>query len=220
MRKIEKILDRLYNVLKIKNDTEFANKYDIKRNTISTWKKRDSVPYKLLELISQNENLSLDWLLTGKGSIYLNDSNTQNTNCTNNTCYNIEKLSLQASAGSGIQNYEVNTLQTIQLPKALFKTPQNENNLKIIQVQGDSMEPTIKDNAFIVIDTTKTDLIDGGIYAILLDDQILIKRLQKTPGQIKIISDNKNYETIYYNPKEQQDINFKIIGKKILQIQQ
>lgn len=158
------------------------------------------------------------WLLTGKGEMLKNQNNVNNSNiCANNSCYNIDILSLKASAGSGIQNFEIETIGSIQLPKTLFKTPQNQDHLKLIEVQGDSMEPTIKDGTYLIINTNQSNLIDGGIYAIILDDQILIKRLQKTPNGIKIISDNPKYTPIEYNPKE-TNINFKILGKKILQI--
>lgn len=47
----------------------------------------------------------------------------------------------------------------------------------------------------------KTD----GIYAVLIDDNILIKRLQfELDGTIKIISDNIKYEPKIYNPRETQ----------------
>lgn len=76
MNKTELILSRLYKKLGIKRDVEFCSKYDIKANTLTTWKKRNKVPYELIEEISQNENISLDWLLFGKKTLENNHSNT------------------------------------------------------------------------------------------------------------------------------------------------
>ena len=68
MRTLNDILDRLYQSLNIKNDAEFCRKYGIKKNTLSTWKARNKIPYELIEKISDENNLSLDWILKGKSS--------------------------------------------------------------------------------------------------------------------------------------------------------
>jgi phage repressor protein C with HTH and peptisase S24 domain len=73
MNRINTILARIYDVMDFVKDSEFCEKYQIKNNTLSTWKKRDTIPYEFLEKISQNENYSLDWLLTGKGEMFLTD---------------------------------------------------------------------------------------------------------------------------------------------------
>jgi len=75
-KKVINILNRLYEELGIKKDNEFCKKYDIKASTLSSWKKRDSVPYEVIEEISQNENLSLDYILLGKKD-YQNDNSIE-----------------------------------------------------------------------------------------------------------------------------------------------
>ena len=73
MNRVEEILLRLYDFMGFKKDLEFCEKFDIKANTLSTWKKRGTIPYDLLEKISQNENISLDWLVFGNKEIKVND---------------------------------------------------------------------------------------------------------------------------------------------------
>ena len=114
MNRVEEILLRLYDFMGFKKDLEFCEKFDIKANTLSTWKKRGTIPYDLLEKISQNENISLDYLLFGK-----NESNTHNTQ----NSYQIDVLNIKASAGTGIENHIVEVIDTILLDKILFKTP-------------------------------------------------------------------------------------------------
>lgn len=215
MPDINKVLEKLKTHYKVPNNRQLAEKLGIKYSTLATWLQRNKIPYELLTEISQNENISLDWLINNK-----KDTQTENIEDTSNKdFYSIDLLSIKASAGSGIQNYHTEIISKINLPKILFKTPINPNNLKVIEIEGDSMEPTIKDGSFVLIDTSKNSPIDG-IYAIQINDEILIKRLQfNIDGTIKIISDNKNYEHICYNPQEQEHIFFKILGKKILTIQ-
>jgi len=272
MNKIEQILKRLYENMGFKKDTEFCDKYDIKANTLSTWKKRDKVPYELLEEISQNENISLDWLLTGfskddqelidemikyfnvpsleaiavelkygekeadiwrKKGIPRSVAKKFNLRMMNDEAikqadkeikqeqegnYSIDLLSIKAGAGRGIYNYEIEVVDKIVVDSIFFKHKPDPSKIKIITGEGDSMEPNIKDGAYVIIDESKADKIDG-IYALQLDGQLLIKRLQfKLDGSIKIISDNAKYEAETYNPNDTQ-VLCRIIGRKVLTIQ-
>ncbi len=190
---------------------ELADYLDTPYDTLNNWIKRDSIPLKTIEKIVQNEQLSYDWIFTGK------NENTPNTNNTPNS-YQIDVLNIKASAGTGIENHIVEVIDTIFLDKNLFRTPINPAKIKLIQVSGDSMFPTLHDGDFVVIDETKAYGVDG-IYAINLHNQILIKRLKfKLNGTIQIISDNKDYEMEVYNPNETQ-IPLHIIGLKTLTIQ-
>ncbi len=72
MRNIDDVLSRLYDKLGFDKDKEFCERYDLKQNTLSTWKKRNSIPYDLIANISQNENISLDYVLNGKKEIKSN----------------------------------------------------------------------------------------------------------------------------------------------------
>jgi hypothetical protein len=56
----------------IDNDKDFCDKYNLKQNTLSTWKKRNSIPYDLIADISQNANIFLDYILNGKEELVSN----------------------------------------------------------------------------------------------------------------------------------------------------
>ncbi len=71
---IEKILDRLKIFYNVKSNKELADKLKVKYNTLTTWIQRNKIPFELLTQLTQNENLSFDWLLTGKGEMFLNQS--------------------------------------------------------------------------------------------------------------------------------------------------
>ncbi len=67
MNTAEKILNRLAQALGTTKDIELAQVLRIKHNTISSWKKRDAVPYKVCVDVAKRENISLNWLLLGDG---------------------------------------------------------------------------------------------------------------------------------------------------------
>jgi phage repressor protein C with HTH and peptisase S24 domain len=59
----------------------------------------------------------------------------------------------------------------------------------------------------------KKDILAGSIYAVGIDDTIMVKRIEQHPGKIVLRSDNKDYEPVYLNRKEVD--SFRIIGKVV-----
>ena len=217
MNDYRSIFDRLKLFFNVNSDRKVAERLKINYNTIKTWSNRKKIPLDTLLSLIQNETINIDWLLTGKGSMHTNDNSLQKIDDSNTI--EIDKLSLKASTGTGIENFEVEVEDKIKLSSSIFRTHPNPKHLKVIEVIGDSMEPTLQEGDLIVIDTSYSHTVDG-IYAINIQDEVFIKRLQfKLDGTIKIISDNPKYETMTYNPKESKDINFNVIGRKVLLIQ-
>ena len=148
MKKIESILKRLYKALSIESDTEFSKKYGIKRNTISTWKKRNSTPYELLEKISQNENISFDWLLTGKGSMHLQEpSTTQNVNGNGAIISGTNQGTLiTGDINISIQKHKKEVTQKEDdLLEAYRTLPSDLQDYYYHQIKADAIETKIKD---------------------------------------------------------------------------
>ncbi|MBB4612502.1 S24 family peptidase [Novosphingobium taihuense] len=106
----------------------------------------------------------------------------------------IPRLPLGASAGPG-------TLPAEEIPSGRLRF--NHRWLKgqglepamltVIEVEGDSMEPTLRDGDEILVDRTPRPL-RAGIHVIRLDDVLLVKRLEPGPGgTLRVISDNTAY---------------------------
>ena len=185
----------------------FSRVQDIERGKVKELKASE------LETLQENFLINSWWLLTGKGEMFISNDTTKNSDN-----YFIDLLNVRAGAGEGIYNYVIETVDTISLDKSFFRTPINTNKIKGIQVDGDSMEPTLRDGDYVLIDENTIFGVNG-IYAIQLGGQILIKRLQfKMDGTILIISDNDKYDKEVFNPKENQ-LPFQVLGIKILSIQ-
>lgn len=87
------------------------------------------------------------------------------------------------------------------------------SKMSLIRVEGDSMEPTLYSGDIVLVDGNKNYIdLHGGIYAIYINDAIMIKRVQVllSEKKLKIISDNTKYEPIIVSPD-----NVHIIGKVI-----
>lgn len=185
----------------------FSRVQDIERGKVKELKASE------LETLQEKFLINSWWLLTGKGEMFISNDTTKNSDN-----YFIDLLNVRAGAGEGIYNYVIETVDTISLDKSFFRTQINTNKIKGIQVDGDSMEPTLRDGDYVLIDEN-INFGTNGIYAIQYGGQILIKRLQfKMDGTILIISDNDKYDKEVFNPKENQ-LPFQVLGIKILSIQ-
>ena len=66
---VQNIIDRAKKGLKIKTDSALASYFGVKPNTISAWKKRNSINYELL--FAKCADIHKDWLLNGEGEMYV-----------------------------------------------------------------------------------------------------------------------------------------------------
>jgi phage repressor protein C with HTH and peptisase S24 domain len=75
--------------------------------------------------------------------------------------------------------------------------PSAFENLLLTQVVDESMEPTLQQGDFALVDTNDRDLgtVSHGIYLIKLNDRLLIKRLQYIADKtLRVLSDHPAYE--------------------------
>ncbi|MEW6333841.1 MAG: LexA family transcriptional regulator [Thermodesulfobacteriota bacterium] len=84
-------------------------------------------------------------------------------------------------------------------------------NMSIIKVQGDSMEPMLLSGDLVLVDRSKDATTRGGLFAITIDGEVLIKRIQPLmDSRLLVISDNEKYTAL-----EIETGNIHINGKVI-----
>lgn len=129
------ILSRIKQAYNMKTDTELALFLGVSQNTISTWKKRDSIDYKLI--ISKCDKINLDWILTGDGGmIKENISISGNRNIANTG-------SIKGDIVSGSKNIIDNDDKT---QKKMKRMQLEINRLKDIIAEKDDQLLKAKDN--------------------------------------------------------------------------
>jgi phage repressor protein C with HTH and peptisase S24 domain len=82
-----------------------------------------------------------------------------------------------------------------------------------MEVFGHSMEPEIKDGHTVLLDQSQVNIFAGAVYAVGIEDTILVKRLEKHPNKLVLCSDNHDYEPIFLDATDME--NVRIIGKVI-----
>ncbi len=83
-------------------------------------------------------------------------------------------------------------------------------NSVLMLVRGDSMEPLLRDGDTILIDQNENIPVDGQIFVVGLDDELMVKRLQKTATGWNICSLNPGYSPIAIESEQE---NFRVYGR-------
>lgn len=195
------------------SQTEFAQKLGMTMQGIQKWE-YGTVEIKLssLNLISETFNVNPDWLLNGTGEMFLNNANNKQEQSDIISIPYYPEVS--AAAGSGALVYDENTVKNIKISSAIINIKTGDN-VCFINATGNSMQPVIDDRDLLLVDLSNKDFIDEGIYVVRLENTLLVKRLQKIPNGIVLISDNPQYAPITLNSDNFNENDAAIIGKVI-----
>lgn len=190
----DEVVERLKDILsdevgdKKVYDKDVADSLDITPAAFATMKRRARIPYEEIIAFCSRRRISINWLL-------FNQNPSSLVETTNRYQYIKYFPDVNVSAGGGAfdaeQEYEM-----LGLEDTFFSRLSNFSAARIeaVNVVGDSMEPTIRDESIVFIDRDKTDIGKGGIFALVTPSGLFIKRLQaRVDGGIDIISDNRDY---------------------------
>lgn len=114
------------------------------------------------------------------------------------TAVNMRDIRLSAGPGAEVDE-DNSTTAKWPFPQAYLRhtlslrTP----NLEIVEVVGDSMEPTLHSGDRIMVDLSDKDVTAGGVFALYDGQGTVIKRVEKVPlsdpPQVVLISDNPHH---------------------------
>jgi phage repressor protein C with HTH and peptisase S24 domain len=110
----------------------------------------------------------------------------------------VPRLNVDASAGPGAFNDSEGEIAHIGFDEKWLRrvSRSKSSDLSVINVQGDSMTPTLSDGDDILVDAGDgAERLRDGIYVLRRDDALLVKRIAPSPASRRIIikSDNDSY---------------------------
>lgn len=119
----------------------------------------------------------------------------------------VPRLPLGASAGGGAIAHDEAPIGAFRFAARWLRGQGLEPAmLSAIAVEGDSMEPTLRDGDEILVDRTPRPLRDG-IHVVRAGDALLVKRIDTgRPGAVTLVSDNPAYRAVELPPGEVQVI--------------
>lgn len=188
---LEKIKDILSQELGNKKifDKDIAQALNINYDNFRKQKARNTIPYYEIMSFLAIRNISINWFFFNQ----LPESLVENTS--NYIILKYQK-NIIGSAGAGAINYSINTEPLIIDKELLNYINSSYKYTEIIKVFGESMNPIIKDNSLIFIDTLIKDIKDKNIYAVNLNGEIFIKQIRVKKDLYYLKSINPDYEDI------------------------
>lgn len=181
---------------------EISKKTGINQNTLSAKKIRNS-RWTAEEIEKLNQAYNID--------IYKESSFNQNEDC----ILIPVRGNLSASMGFGIEIIDESQTGTYPTPKKLARAlGLNPEMADYILAEGDSIAPTIDGGSMVLVDHTRTEVIDGKIFCIRLNNKLMAKRLQYIPPKsVSVVSDNPKYKSFDIDLSKELDFDFAIIGE-------
>jgi len=199
---------RLSSATPIKTQVQLANELNVGRAAISLAKQKDTIPSKWILKLSQKYGINSEWLSCGTSS----SNHQQLSSKSPGEYFNIPKIDSKLDKNGTIRIDEQNPLN-LQILTSGEDTIEVSAGQVYLQMQGPSMEPEIKNRDYIIIDQELTAIYAGNMYAVAVDGQILIRRIEKGPGVTILQSENSTISSFQIQDKDFEKI--KVIGKVI-----
>jgi len=199
---------RIGEALSIRSQNELASNIGVNPSAITQARKKGIIPDKWILQLYRKYDLNPDWVERGIGPAFINSSNA-----TEAEFRQVPKVKARLCAGSGSFEIGSEIEGYYSFRKDWLSRKGAAEKMVLLDIFGNSMEPEFREGDTVLIDESQKDVLAGAVYAVGIDDTIMVKRVEKHPKGLVLLSDNTKYKPIYM---ENEDINrVRIIGKAL-----
>lgn len=203
------LVEMLLNAKIFSSAAEIARAVGVSEQAVSEAKKRKANPAKWHIPLILTRGINPVWLETGRGlpiaprddAVYLDVPRVQ--------------ARLSAGTGSLMNDGEVVGFYKFRLDW-LTRVARDPNKLVLMTAQGDSMEPVIPDKSMVLVDQGNQELVTGKTFAVGVDEEIMVKRIEKQPGVVVLKSWNPAYSDMPIDMNDESKCSsFRVIGRVV-----
>lgn len=201
-------LQRVFQATGIATQNELAAALNVNRSAITQARKKNAIPAKWALGLYRSYGLNPDWVETGLGPTFLKPSASDEP-----AFEQVPKVKARLCAGDGSFEVGSEIEGYYAFQRQWLSGRGNSDRMVLLDIFGNSMEQELRAGDTVLVDQSQKDVLSGAIYAVGIDDTIMVKRLEKHPSKLVLLSDNRDYAPIYL---ENDDIEkVRIIGKVI-----
>lgn len=193
--KVDILLERLMGATGISSQSELARELGINRSGITHARNKNLIPDKWIVKLYRRFKVNPEWIDTGRGPVFHHQVASDGVD--EGEFRQIPKVVARLSAGTGSFECGQDVSDYLSFPSAWLSRKGSAAAMVAMEVFGRSMEPLIREGDTVLIDQSQTRIMAGAIYAVGVDDTILIKRLEKHPDVLVLCSDNKDFSPIH-----------------------
>lgn len=189
------VMSRLLS-LKRNDETEgdFARRLGVSPNTFTNYKKgQNSFGLHEVTKICDETEADPHWLLFGVPASGVAEVSTLiEKGWIDSERINLPLFDAALSAGNGLVAIDEMPSGQISLHEQfLYKIGGSPQHCYVVQAHGDSMWPTIPDASYLIVDGSKTEVVDGVIYHFNVNERSVVKRARwRMDGKLHLTSDN------------------------------
>jgi len=204
----ESFIQRVKQATGIHSLNKLAMDLGVHRSSITHARSRDTIPATWILQLFQKHGLNPDWLNGGIGPKFLRSSETAEEEF-----IRIPKVRARLCAGGGSFEVGSEIEGYYSFRRDWLSKKGSAAKMVLLDVFGNSMEPEFKDGDTVLLDESQKEILAGAVYAVGIEDTIMIKRVEKHPNGLVLLSDNPKYGAIY---QKKDDVScVRIIGKVI-----
>ncbi|MDQ7735779.1 S24 family peptidase [Halomonas sp. SpR1] len=125
----------------------------------------------------------------------------------------VKMYDIEAAAGAG-RSFEGEPVKTTLYFSTVELSEQGLDPAQVvgIKVRGDSMDGTLADGDWVLVDRSNRDPKQEGVFLLLVSGERRIKRVQRLAGgALYLISDNDHYQPEMIKPQDMHDVE--ILGR-------
>ncbi|MDD9305073.1 MAG: helix-turn-helix transcriptional regulator [Desulfobacter sp.] len=193
--KVDILLQRLMTSTGISSQSELAKELGINRSGITHARNKNHIPDNWIVKLFRRFRVNPEWVDTGNGPVFYDGGQTETGGGVD--FKQIPKVAARLSAGTGSFECDQEVSEFLSFPTPWLSRKGSAASMVAMEVFGQSMEPLIREGDTVLIDQSQTKIMAGAIYAVGVDDTILVKRLEKHPDALVLCSDNTDFQPIY-----------------------
>ncbi|EFL49864.1 putative phage repressor [Solidesulfovibrio fructosivorans JJ]] len=182
----------------IASQAELAALLGVHRSAVTQAKKKDAVPKAWVLAVSRRTGADADWLEYGRPA----KSAAKNDTAEDGPYIGVPKVRARLSAGGGSFETRGEVESVVPFRGDWLRRKGNVSGMVLMDVVGNSMEPEIRHGDTVLIDQGQTAIVAHGVYAMGVEDTVLVKRVEKRPGSLVLLSDNRDYAPIVLSGDE------------------
>lgn len=195
---------RLATATGIRSQSDLAKALGLGRASVSLAKGKNAVPARWILELAARFGLDPAWLSTGQGQARAAASPDEEF-------LRIPKVTARLCAGGGSFEAGGEVVGYYSFRSDWIRSRGDPSRMVLMGVVGNSMEPELKNGDMVLIDQSRTELVSGGIFAVGVEDTVMVKRLERLPGALVLRSDNPDYAPVALRGDELS--NVRVIGR-------
>ena len=205
------------------NAFKLSKKVGVSHVAVGQWLKGESINIKGATALKVADALGVnaEWLLTGLGPMRGSGVTVIPTNKTPNQNYVViplHKLKCITQEDNTMISFEAISGPSEVYTKDFFDLfKADPKHCFRCRIENDNMEPVLKENDIVLINSSDKDIRSNKLYAISNQGQFEVYRIIKQlDGKLILKSENKNYSDISTTKEELESNNIFIVGKVLV----